>query len=84
MNVRHPAIPLGTLRSRYAALGPLEEHAGERTIVSRCLTFEAMLKNGETCATLLREEMASREDMRAGGGEDAWWPPPILDSASWC
>ena len=54
-------MPLDELRRRYAALGPIEEFPGERTIRTRCFTFEAMLENGSLCADLLRREMRSLE-----------------------
>jgi hypothetical protein len=54
---RPPAMPLDELRRRYDALGPIEELPGERTIRTRCYTFESMLERGPICAELLHEQI---------------------------
>jgi len=48
------AMPTEVLRARYLALGPIEELPGERTMLGRCYTFEAFVKNGPACAAFLR------------------------------
>lgn len=48
------AMPLELLRARYLALGSIEELPGERTMLGRCRTFEAFLRNGPACAAFLR------------------------------
>lgn len=50
-----PSIPLETLRGKYSALPSLEELPGERTMRSRCYTWDAFLANGQDVADLLRE-----------------------------
>jgi hypothetical protein len=63
-----PAMPLDELRERHRALGALEELPGERTILTRCGTFEGLLRNGSACAESLRADMARR---RESGREEA-------------
>ena len=67
-----PAIPIEELRRRYEALGPLEEWAGERTVISHCSTFEFLLDRGHIAAFLLARECAGV------GEERAFWPHPGL------
>lgn len=45
-----PALPLAELRARYNALGKLEDWPGERTFISRCLSFDDFLKLGPMVA----------------------------------
>lgn len=69
---KSPAIPLEELARRYEALGPLEDWAGERTFVSRCLSFQSFLDYGPAVAHDLRREV------RAWGTEQALAPNPAL------
>jgi hypothetical protein len=73
------AIPLGELRRRYDALGPIEELPGERTIRTRCFTFESMLERGPICAELLREQIGRLKEMERDP-EDAMRDHPELCS----
>lgn len=56
------AMPTEVLRARYLALGPIEELPGERTMLGRCATFEAFVRNGPACAAFLRR--AGRDEGR--------------------
>jgi hypothetical protein len=60
----NPSLPLETLRARHAALGPIEELAGERTFRGRCNTWDRFLEYGPMCAADLRQSIA---------GGDAFW-----------
>ena len=67
-----PALPIQELQHRYAALGPLEDWPGERTFVSRCLTFRSFIDYGPGLARDLRRAA------RAWGEEQAIAPNPAL------
>ncbi|TRZ89141.1 MAG: hypothetical protein D4R84_18285 [Rhodocyclaceae bacterium] len=45
-----PALSLAELRARYGALGKLEDLDGERSFIIRCITFDSLLKFGQTVA----------------------------------
>ncbi len=49
-----PAIAINELKTRYDALGPIEELPGERTFLGRCSTFESFLEYGPDLADFLR------------------------------
>lgn len=55
-------MPLEELRERHRALGELKDWPGERTILTRCGTFQGLLERGARCAELLRESMAGLEE----------------------
>jgi hypothetical protein len=74
---REPAMPLDELRRRYDALGPIEELPGERTIRTRCYTFERMLEVGPMCAEMLREAIDDLAE-RGHGPERAMRDHPEL------
>ena len=54
MTTREPVMPMDELRRRYAALGKIEEMAGERSYLGRCSTFEWFLVYGPLLADDLR------------------------------
>ena len=49
-----PAIAIDELKTRYEALGPIEELPGESTFLGRCSTFESFLEYGPDLADFLR------------------------------
>ena len=65
-------MPIDELARRYEALGPLEDWPGERTFVSRCLSFQSFLDYGAAVARDLRRES------RAWGTGQALAPNPAL------
>ena len=65
---RAPAVPLEVLRRRYEGLGPIEELPGERTIRTRCYTFESMLEVGPICAEMLRHTIEHLAERGRGPG----------------
>jgi hypothetical protein len=62
------ALPDNVLRARYDALGPIEELPGERTIRSRCATFDSMVDYGP----LIAEQIATLRARAASKDPDAW------------